>query len=405
MKVFIRKDYYTFNSFFAITIVFLVTNMLFGASNNPVNEHTSLRSAVSQNQIETVKTLIANGVNVNEVIKDAEEPTALMLAARYAHIEIMKLLIDNAANVNVKAYDGYTALLWMAGKKYPKIVKLLIEHGADVNAKSDDGHTPLTSAQSINGIENMKLLIEHGADVNVKSPIGYTVLDWEAMNGHTEIVKLLIQHGAEVNAKSEQGYTALMSASSHGYIEIMELLIEHGADVNAKTDHGYTALIEAVKHGQSAAVKILIQNHVNKESIQSALATAARLYYQDIVDLLLKHGADPQVLINIPNPPFNPLRGFVQTVFGSHHNIGLEAFSGYSLLLLGLISLVRLFKKYGSLLWDTLIPLIAILLYFLYEAVKIKDPMISLDHIIFPILFAVIGISSLSGYIKVLISK
>jgi serine/threonine-protein phosphatase 6 regulatory ankyrin repeat subunit B len=60
----------------------------------------------------------------------------------------------------------------------------------------------------------------------------------------------------------EHGTTALMMASRYGQREIVELLIKKGADVHAENDDGYTAL------------------------------TVAVAYDPNIVDLLLKNGAD-----------------------------------------------------------------------------------------------------------------
>lgn len=408
MKITREKNLKT-KSLISIVIVLLLVNALYGASDNSVHEQSPLRSAVFQNQVETVKTLITNGADVNKITKDPDEPTVLMIAARHGHTKIMKILIANGADVNVETYDGYTALMWAVSNGYVKIVKILIENGADVNIKSDYGHTPLRRAQLDNhpATEIIKILIENGADANIKSDDGDSVLIWAASMGQTEIVKLFIENGADVNIKSNKGYTALMRAARDGYIEIMKLLIDNGADVNATTSEGgYTALMRAARNGQTVAVKILIQNHADVNAYSharaSAIIIAAGCYYEDIVRILLENGAKHKDITNIPKPSFNPFRHLVQTVFGSHYNREIEAFSTYSLLLLGLISLVRLIIKSGSLLWDTLIPLIAIHLYFLNKAVELCNPTISVDFLIFYPLLIVIGISSLGGFIRVL---
>lgn len=225
-----------------------------------------------------------------------------------------------------------------------------------------------------------------------------------------ETVKKLIAEGADVNIITAEPIesTVLMIAASKGYIEIMKILIENGAHVNATSNEGYTALMRAARNGQTVAIKILLQNNadINAKNYggMSALKFAANNYYQDIVKILLSHGADRKDIENIRKPPFNPIREFVQTVSGSQHNRQLEALSFYSLLILSVISLTRLIKAHGNLLWDTLIPVSAIFLYFLNKAVELPNPMMSADFILYTLLI-IIGISSFSGFIKILFSK
>ena len=225
-----------------------------------------------------------------------------------------------------------------------------------------------------------------------------------------ETVKKLISEGADVNIKTAKPIdsTLLMITARKGYIEIMKILIENGADVNAISNEGYTALMLAANNGQTSAIKILLQNNadINFRNYggMSALKFAAYNSYEDIVKILLSHGADCKDIDTISKLPFNPIREFVQTVFGSQYLRLLEMLSFYSLLILSVISLARLIKAHGSLLWDTLIPLSTIFLYFLHKAVQIRNPMVSADFILY-ILLIVICISSFGNFIKVIFSK
>lgn len=72
-----------------------------------------------------------------------------------------------------------------------------------------------------------------------------------------EIERILDTGDVPIDVPDKYGFTGLMQASQKGYTDIMEILIRHGADVNAKNDSGKTALMLACFAGQFDAVKLL----------------------------------------------------------------------------------------------------------------------------------------------------
>jgi uncharacterized protein len=88
-------------------------------------------------------------------------------------------------------------------------------------------------------------------------------------NGHTEIVRLALKAGADVKRLNRYGGTALIPACHHGHVDTVRVLVTSGIDLNHVNRLGWTALLEAVILGDGSA------------------------RYQQIVELLLRHGADP----------------------------------------------------------------------------------------------------------------
>lgn len=121
-------------------------------------------------------------------------------------------------------------------------------------------------------LQSVKEVLEQGANPNVETIAGNdakgrrvysTPLMVAASEGLTHIVILLLNHRAtEVNMTDSRGWTALFFAAENGYTEICQLLLDHGADPNIRSGQLGTALIRAT-----------IQGHI------------------DIVDLLVKRGA------------------------------------------------------------------------------------------------------------------
>jgi ankyrin repeat protein len=68
----------------------------------------------------------------------------------------------------------------------------------------------------------------------------------------------LLHDEIDVNSRDELGNTALIAAAGQGYEELVSLLLSHGADVNAQSKDGTSALMAAAMSGsQSIAEKLL----------------------------------------------------------------------------------------------------------------------------------------------------
>ncbi|OEJ15271.1 hypothetical protein BFL38_13275 [Brachyspira hampsonii] len=65
-----------------------------------------LLEASKNNDLETLKSLIEKGADVNA--KDNDNWTALMLASDNGHLEVVKYLLDKGADVNAADNNGWT---------------------------------------------------------------------------------------------------------------------------------------------------------------------------------------------------------------------------------------------------------------------------------------------------------
>lgn len=87
-----------------------------------------------------------------------------------------------------------------------------------------------------------------------------------------EAAKAALDQGADPNAgNSYEGY-ALTIAASLGDPEMVQLLVEHGADINIVLDEGYTPLAEAVDRGHSQVVAYLLDIGVNPNQTASGVS-------------------------------------------------------------------------------------------------------------------------------------
>ena len=149
--------------------------------------------------------------------------------------------------------------------------EILLAQGADINVTDGRGQTPLHLAVREGHLALAKLLLAKGADINAQDKFGWTALHFAANRGEQDMANLLIASGADVKAKSgviiaegeaDEGWTPLHVACTIDRTAVVGLLLAHGADVKAKTRNGCTAL-----------------------------ALAQEREFDEIVDLLRKHGA------------------------------------------------------------------------------------------------------------------
>jgi uncharacterized protein len=153
----------------------------------------------------------------------------------------VKLLLIDGADINAKLndYDEITALHFAAFQLMPKLVDFLIANGANLDAISKNRLTPLMNACSRGGVKGGQIalkLIAAGAKVNyVRESDGQTALKFAVGNFiskscSVDVVQALINNGAMVDGPSGTDQTPLMLAARTNNTEIIELLLKNGAD-------------------------------------------------------------------------------------------------------------------------------------------------------------------------------
>ncbi|RDW59222.1 hypothetical protein BP5796_12146 [Coleophoma crateriformis] len=184
--------------------------------------------------------LIASGSNVNA--QDAEDCTALVYAAEQGHADIVALLLSNSANTNSHDHDGDSPLHLAASHNRVDVTKLLLAAGMSPKRKKSKC-TP-------------ELILEQLGDDSDQTPLQYA-----CRRGHTQIITLFLEHIDDNDA--------------------------------------CRCLLWSVQSRKPEAVRVILQTGKAPVDVfvggRTALAIAADLMEPDLMEVLLQHGADPNL--------------------------------------------------------------------------------------------------------------
>ncbi|GJL80750.1 MAG: hypothetical protein DHS20C01_03840 [marine bacterium B5-7] len=178
---------------------------------------------------------------------------------------------------------------------------------------SDTFNLVLTS--SIDGDkQQLRQIIEEGGSVDVVDRRGRSAVLVVTMQNNIRALRLLIELGASVDYYDETkssdviDQTAFLYAGAHGMNEALTHLINAGARPDIYNYYGGTALIPAAEKGHVDTVKLLLEkskidvNHVNNLGwtalMEAVILSDGGIKHQQIVELLLANGADPDITDN-----------------------------------------------------------------------------------------------------------
>ncbi|CAH1798262.1 unnamed protein product [Owenia fusiformis] len=194
----------------------------------------------------------------------------------------------------------------------PKVLRKMIQKGFDVNIpfRFDDGLEKMTGLQYAckDGLIAIveECLVSNQVDVNKGTPFDEATALHFAMRHDNydmkvKMVKTLLSAGANVNVGDHSGCTPLIIASEQGHLELVRLLLEKGADVNC----GLNA--EDFPHAVrwSLCNLELSLKEVNEMCDpfkgNTALIQACREHHHNVVQELLKWGANPNIANSMGN--------------------------------------------------------------------------------------------------------
>ncbi len=284
-------------------------------NNNLTISQDAIFSAIRTNDLELIRSLIRDGVNLD--IIDTNDRSAFIVALQAGHREMSELLLFNSSRLDTPDSNNDRPIHIAARNGYLGIVLDLVKIKVDINAQDHLGNTALIIATRHDDRDMMNLLINNNADYSIKNKKsqsgpqlaqfldlkiaksvfvkqgiglptqdkGYAKVDikafqqsvnksgslykdWPMLNiasllGETAIAIQLLDQGADILATDSVGNSAMHRAASKGQLDILKLLIKHGGNINAVNSRKETPLYLAAASGQLKTVKLLVKNQAD----------------------------------------------------------------------------------------------------------------------------------------------
>ncbi|XP_063615432.1 putative ankyrin repeat protein RF_0381 [Penaeus indicus] len=308
-------------------------------------EKVSTVKALESDNLEALRNLVREGVDVEAVCERKFGIRVAHVAAKLGHLTLLKNLREIKCDVKAEADSGKTALHFAANYGQLEAVKWLVEEaGLDVSRRSRDGLTALGCAEKGNHVDIIVYLRQiprvgglgnngnadqrretvkagaagggGGGGAVERKGAGAATGRGEATAINQDLAKTdkacvkealssgdfkglikLIEKGADVDTliyeNNDQGMRAVHYAAQSGNMEMLRALKQSKVDLKPVTRKGFTALHCAVLNGQLDAVRWLVAEAgldaaCRSKGGETALDLAKTLKMTEITNYLTK---------------------------------------------------------------------------------------------------------------------
>ena len=251
---------------------------------------------------------------------------AALFPQEYPDIQdLLELLLNQGADINASAvlasdYENATALRAACLGDNDTVARLLLEHGARVDGGGLT-RTALHEACAKHNLPAVALLLEHGASAILASTGYFTPLELacntamlspsrDSRHRFFGIAKLLLDQIVDPTTRNHMTSGALHSVCRtwNSDMNVLYLLIDNGADIETKRLEERTPLHTACAWHNTAAARVLLDAGADVNAKDAKGETPIYKVFDspvrgidwghsaNIVDLLLRHGADAKGL-------------------------------------------------------------------------------------------------------------
>lgn len=196
-------------------------------------------------------------------MNDTAQVTLFLQAAEHGDSRALADGLARGVNVNACDRRGRTAITIASLHRHYACVSLLIAAGADIDQQDQTCLNPFLISCLNNDLRLLRLLLPASPDLTRVTRFGGVGLTPACEKGHVAIVReLLTATRINVNHTNFLGWTPLLEAivlndGGAGQQEIVQLLLAHGADPQLTDKYGKTPLTLAREKGYHEIAALL----------------------------------------------------------------------------------------------------------------------------------------------------
>ena len=249
-----------------ITLPSEINKKQYGANNKHLpkvfyqGEYTELLfSAVKNDDITGIKSLIAKGANINAQ-EISTGYTLPMYAIKYNRIKALRAVIVNGTELYKTDLEGQTALHIAIKLGNAQAVEVLLAAGINPTIQDNKGNRASEYMKA--NLKNKAMVIAANYQDKNKALIDFTGLS------AIDAVQYALQNGAKIDFKDDvggDGDTALIIAIKCQDLNMISLLLNNGASLNVKNKKNKTPLQIAIELNNPQIVDILKTVKINRD--------------------------------------------------------------------------------------------------------------------------------------------
>ena len=171
--------------------------------------------------------------------------------------------------------------------------------------QATDADRRLLAASAAGDVGAISSALADGADADIRDAEGTPATMLATRGHHTEALRALLDAGADVDAQDATLDNPFLYSGREGFLDVIRVANEAEADPTITNRYGGVAHIPASERGHVEVVRYLLNetdidvDHVNKLGwtalLESILLSDGGPRHQQIVELLLEAGADPDL--------------------------------------------------------------------------------------------------------------
>ncbi len=178
-------------------------------------------------------------------------------------------LVDHLLNQHVDLLqtvspNGISPILWALYNQHEKLAVKLAERKPNLD---------LFEAVCTGDIQRLQtLILDEKTDIKALSGDGFSAAGYAAFFGQLAVLEFLLKHNADIHqpSKNQMSVYPIHSASANSdpdiSLKMVQLLLEHGANPNVRQKGGWAPLHQAVNKNHVSMVKVLLEHGADPDS-------------------------------------------------------------------------------------------------------------------------------------------
>lgn len=176
--------------------------------------------------------------DINKV--DNNHQTAAHVAAKFDELESLKILYANGINLELPDKFGVQVAHIAAQQNHTDIIEFLFEIGICFNTGCNLGKISFHYAAEYGSFESLKILSKYYVDISITDNDENTAAHLAAKNDHLNCVQYLIKLGLPVDiVRNSHGRNVAHICCLSGSLKTLHWLLENGTDKDAVDGKNY----------------------------------------------------------------------------------------------------------------------------------------------------------------------